>query len=279
MRLPRPTASTFWIALAWALCTWVVLRGWFDTGTAVVPLPMHGAWIASAGLEREVTQFRKTLVFGGAPRSAWIAVAADEGFELVVNGVSAGGVPVAHTSRPFQTGLTERGQRIGVPDPTIDLVFPYDYQWLGERSYLLPTFFDVGPLLRSGRNAVCVEVEARAPPARVLVDGEVVLWSGEHVSLASDESYRAKATPPEDGRHWTEALYDDLDWPPAVTVEAPSGELRTALDPSVFSEPFAGGWLHAPQAAERATWLESRWTLRDAADRGWLRILSDRPYV
>ena len=113
----------------------------------------------------------------------------------------------------------------------------------------------------------------------MLVDGEVVLWSGERVSLASDPSYRAKATPPEDGRHWTEAIYDDLDWPPAVTVDAPSGELRTALDPAVFSEPFAGGWVRAPQANERATWLESTWSLRGDAARGWLRILSDRPYV
>jgi hypothetical protein len=225
-----------------------------------------------------VTQFRKTFVLSAAARNAWIAVAADEGFEVVVNGASVGRSLIWRTTHPFQSGLSEHGQTVGVPDPTIDLNFPREYQWRGHRSYLIPTFFDLAPFLGRGENTLCIEVESRVS-ARLAVEGEVLLWSGERVRLDSDEGFKAAVRPPEDGRRWTEATYSDLGWPHAIRSEPPEGRLQRILDPDVFREPFAGEWLRAPQPFQGATWFETGWELDSTPRDAWVRVLADRPYV
>jgi len=55
-----------------------------------------------------------------------------------------------------------------------------------------------------GQNAICVEVETRAPPARLALEGEIVLWSGEVIPIESDRSFKAAPGPPPGNRSWTE---------------------------------------------------------------------------
>jgi 4-amino-4-deoxy-L-arabinose transferase-like glycosyltransferase len=239
-------------------------------------MSLHGQWIASQNRSSSVTEFRKHILLSGAVRTAWLAVAADEGFELIVNGNSVGNLPVWRTTHPFQTGLTELGQAVGAPDAVVNLNFPREFQWRGQENYRVPIFFDIGPLLLRGHNSICVVVESRKT-ARLAVDGEVRLWSGEAIRLDSDTSYKASVNPPPD-RTWTNAAYSDLDWPSAVLADTPRGSLLRTLDPGVFQEPFAGQWLRAAQPTDKAMWFQTTWALEETPREAWIRVLADRPY-
>jgi hypothetical protein len=223
------------------------------------------------------TQFRKSLVLSDSIRSAWLAVSADEGFEVVVNGSAVGQSLPWVTTQPYQAKLSEHGQLVGDPDPTINLNYPHEYQWHGQRGYLVPTFFDLAPYLRRGRNSVCIEVEARGSPT-LLAEGEILLWSGERIRIDTDASFKAAERPPENGRLWTEPTYSDLDWPSAAVAPPLPGTLRRILDPGVFIQPFAGEWLRTAQPFDSATWFETHWSLERGAREAWVRVLSDREY-
>jgi 4-amino-4-deoxy-L-arabinose transferase-like glycosyltransferase len=279
MRLAGSRPLLFWSAVALCLGTWAVLRGWFETGIRPAPIELRGMWIRSANPDRAVGEFRKDLVIGGAVRAAWVAISADEGFELVVNGRAAGHSIASRTTHPFQIGLSARGQQIGDVDPMIDLNFPREYQWRGHRSYLVPTFFDVAQYLQRGQNSLCVHVESREAPARLALDGEIVLWSGERVRIDSDTTFKASVEPPEDGQNWTEAAYSDLAWPPAVLAEAPAGRALRILDPAVYAQPFGGRWLGASLPFHDAIWFETTWRIDGSATGAWARVMSDRPFV
>jgi 4-amino-4-deoxy-L-arabinose transferase-like glycosyltransferase len=212
----------------------------------------------------------------GAIRRAWLAVSADEGFDLLVNGNAVGHMAVWRTTHPFQTGLTELGQAVRVQDAVLNLNYPREYQWRGQENYRVPIFFDIAPLLVRGHNSICLAVESRAE-ARLAIDGEVRLWSGEVIALDSDTSYKASVRPPADGT-WTNAAYSDLDWPSAVVADPPRGGLLRTLDPEAFRAPFEGVWLRASQPTDGAAWFETSWALEERPEEAWIRVLSDRTY-
>jgi 4-amino-4-deoxy-L-arabinose transferase-like glycosyltransferase len=265
-----------WLTFAFCLGTWVVFRGWYSTDPQPLPLSLCGQWISSASTQSSVTEFRKHILLSGATRTAWIAVSADEGFDLLVNGSAVGHLAVWRTTHPYQTGLTELGQAVSVPTAAMNLNYPREYQWRGQENYRVPIFFDLSPLLQRGHNSICVVVESRGR-ARLALEGEVRLWSGEVIRLDSDTSYKASVTPPPDGT-WTNATYSDLDWPSAVFADAPGGSLVRTLDPQVFAAPLEGQWLRAAQPTSQALWFETTWTLPGRPGEAWIRVLSDRSY-
>jgi hypothetical protein len=272
-----------WLIAAWtvvALCLGAcsVLRGWFSTDVSPVPFALRGQWISPASRDAGVAQFRKKVILAAAVRHAWVAVSADTGFEVIVNGASVGHSWVWHTTHPYQAGLSERGQLVRTPGAAIDLNFPREYQWRGERAHLVPTFFDITSFLQRGENSICVEVESSAAQAWMGLEGEIQLWSGDSVPLDSDTTFKAALQPPEDGRRWTEPTYSDLDWPSAVPAPAPPGALTRILEPGVFRTAFAAEWLRAPQPYGQPTWFETTWRLGDTPKEGWIRVLADRPY-
>jgi 4-amino-4-deoxy-L-arabinose transferase-like glycosyltransferase len=262
--------ASIWI-LAACLGTWATWQALAPRGVDPVRLEMHAPWLAS---EQQVAQFRKELMVPSHVKNAWIAVTAHEGYEVVVNGVSAGQSLLWRPTRDFQTGLSERGQRVLQSKPMLDLTFPREYQWEGHRSERLPAFFDIAPFLTVGKNALCVEVEVRSAPALFSLEGEIVLWSGEVIPLQSDESFRAAPTPPVD-RLWTQASSSDLDWPAATRAQAPDEPLLVTLDPAVYRKPFAGEWLRAARQGDGAVWFETTWSLPGAPRDAWLRVVTN----
>jgi hypothetical protein len=210
-------------------------------------------------------------------QNAWVVISAWQGFELNVNGRMIGRALLRRPTWPFQAGASARGQKLAQLEAALSLNFPREYQWAGSTGHQIPTFFDLGPYLSAGENAIAIEVEAREAPARMALEGEILLWSGERIRLSS-EDFTTQRRASESPRGWVEAGFDGLDWIRAPRADAPPARLRRVIDPAIFMTPFAGRWLREAVPSEGALWLETRWRLDRAPDDGWLRVLARGPF-
>jgi hypothetical protein len=277
-----PSRSALLRALLWitALCvsTAATHRAWSPGGLEASPLDLSFQWIASGNPDAAVTQFRKGFVLSSQVKSAWIAVAPVEGYELVVNEESAGHAFLERPTRPYQHAMSERGQTLDQAPPTLTF-YPREFQWETFGLHRQPIFHDIAPFLSLGKNAICLEVESRSKPAKVAFVGEIVLWSGERIPITSDSTFKAAPIPPEEPRLWLRSDFSDRDWPPARPVEPPGGTPVRTLDPDVFREPFQGHWLESPEATHDATWYETTWRLDRAPPDAWVRIATNQSFT
>ncbi len=257
----------------------VACRWWFPQPGRPVPWAMGGAWIAPATEARDVGYFRKTLDLPGEVSTAWIAVAACDGFEVTLNGAVIGNQTLWRPNRPFQFTSTERGQRVNDARPIPSVPYPREYQWHPQATYRVPVFIDASRQLQRGHNALCIRIDSRRTRPLLRVTGEVVLVSGERFSLASDASWKAVSLPREEaGVEWIAARFSDLQWPAAEQRRGPEGFFRT-LDPAVFSTPFAGRELTIDTRSHGASVaFETTWRLDDAPEEAWLRVAANRAY-
>jgi hypothetical protein len=269
--------AVLWI-VALCVCTAATHRAWSPTGPEVRPLDLAFQWIASGDPDATVTEFRKSILVPSQVKSAWVAVAPVEGYELVVNEVSAGRAFVERPTRPYQHEMSERGQQLDQAPPTLTF-YPREYQWESYALHRLPIFHDLTPFLSIGKNAICFAVESRSKPAKVAFVGEILLWSGERIPIVSDGTFKAATRPTEAARLWLRSDFSDRDWPPAKVVEPPGGTQVRTLDPSVFREPFAGRWLHPREASQDAAWYETTWHLDRAPVDAWVRILANQSFT
>ena len=267
-------------ALLSALSAYGLARWLMPYRATVAPLAMNGEWIAAPGSADYQTRFRKVVDLNGEPRNAWVAIAACDSFELTVNGTVAGQRFLWRPTRPFQNGLSEDGQKVNSAPPILALNFPREYQWEGHRNYQLPVFIDITPLLRAGRNSVCVEVESRSLPPRMIADGEIELRTGARVPLASDASW--KAAPAPDDRpagDWTQPEFSDLAWPAGERTNSPPGKLRRTFDPRMFHTPFDARWIRSASGdAGTPVSFDTTWHLDAAPSDAWIRLLTHRSY-
>ena len=162
----------------------------------------------------------------------------------------------------------------------MSLNFLREYQWTGHDSYRLPTFVDIRPELRPGKNVVCIKVESRRAPAKLDVTGEVLLWSGARIPLETDGTWQAEPMPLGLGnKHWTDPGYSDHDWRSAVSASAPHGSVWHQFNTAIYSRPFLSKWLRHPDAnAQDSVWLRKTWTISHQPDDAWLRVVANRHY-
>lgn len=245
-----------------------------------IPTPMSSPWIKAAGEPAYASYFRHTFTLDGTPRRAWLRVAARDAFEISINNDVVGRSFLWRPTRPFQTGLSEKGQAISASPPLLTLNYPREYQWRGHREYRLPVYFDITPYLRQGSNLIAIKVESRTAPAVLSFEGSALLWSGEAVAIKSSEQTMAEIVPPARGQLlWDHINYSDIEWHRAKPAEAPSGSILTLFDPSLFSTPFDGNWLRASATSSDDRVIFSRtWALDKDPKHGWIRILSNRAY-
>src|SRR5690242_17658230 len=69
-------------------------------------------WITTNATHQATGCFRLDLPITGKIANAWIVVAANGGFEVLANGSSCARFFVMRSPRPFQSGLSELGQRL-----------------------------------------------------------------------------------------------------------------------------------------------------------------------
>ena len=260
----QPVFALVATTLAFAVVTGYVLQRYSAaTRSQIRPFEMPGRWLAAPGSPAHSGFFRKQVQLSGTVRHAWVVISARDAFELTVNGNPVGRHYLWRPTRPFQNGLSAKGQRVTSPTAALALNFPREYQWDGHDHWRLPIFLDIAAELRPGDNVVCVEVESRSAPASFCLGGQIQLRSGETISLDSDGTWRAEPVPPGVARYdWTHPDYEAHSWRNAPTVHAPKGATYTAAPPRVFSIPFAAQWLRHPTASPGdAVWFETTWTL------------------
>ena len=273
-------------ALAIALLVFVGVMGYAlaryraTDGHTLRKTVLNSPWIRAAGDPSHAAYFRKNIDLPGPVRHAWIKIAASDAFEVNVNRNPLGRQYLWRPTRPFQSGTSEKGQVLLWQDPAMALNFPREYQWDGHDNWRLPMYIELTSALQPGRNVLAIEAESRLAPARVSVEGEIQLWSGEVIPLRSDETWLGEpSTPGPQWLDWTESNYWDKEWRRAVVCDGPTDwGLRSVPEP-VYTEPFAGEWMRHPAAAnDAAVTYSTQWQLNRPVDEAWLRLLCNRGY-
>jgi len=249
-----------------------------EQGT-VRPLAMRGEWIEAVGdIPAYSASFRRNFFLPGEVKHAWIAVAACDAFEVLVNGNPVGRHYLWRPTRPFQTGLSEKGQRF-TPPPAMAMNFPREYQWADTGTARIPVFIDLTRHLRPGKNTICLELESRRAPAMVRLDGAITLHTGEILPIKSDISWRGEIVPPGLSKlHWTKPAYDDKKWRHAKLATPPVKNQWSTFAPEVFTTPFVGHWLrHGEANSQQAVYFGQTWQLAERPSKAWLRLVVNRP--
>ncbi len=258
----------------YAVCRWQV-----PYANLVRPLEMRGKWIRAAGPPGYAGYFRRRLDLPGPIKHAWMSIAARDAFDVAVNGERSGYHQIWRQSNQFQHFVSQSGQILNKLVPVLELSYPREFQWSGDRNDLLPTFIDLTPQLLPGPNAITLEIESSRVPAMVRVEGEVELWSGERIRLDSDERWRAEPVPPSrTPLAWNDIHYPDRDWREAIRLPADEDEaFYRTFDTRLFTTAFDGHWLRHPEAsAGDAVWFEADWDLDEQPEEAWIRVAVDR---
>ena len=282
-RAGRPAVLLGLLVLVLGIVSGLALGHWrYSPGPFLRPMKMAGRWLRAPGEPCYSGVFRRRVAISGPVKHGWVAIAARDGFEVCVNGNPVGRLLAWRPTRPFQLGLSEAGQSFNPPQPAMALNFPREYQWTAHRNDWLPTYLDITPHLRPGRNVITVDIESRVAPAMFRLDGEILLWSGERIRLDSDTAWRGEPVPPFDVRHdWTEPACPDLVWRAAIDCATDGLSLPDrhyhAFDERVLTTPFTGSWIRSDVAgADDAVWFESEWELPGQPDDAWLRLAVNR---
>ena len=238
----------------------------------------QNTWIRNQKSEF-VSYFRKTVVFNKKVDRAWIAVRARDGFELLVNGNTAGRFFYWRATRPFQNGLNASGQRLVHSAPALSLNYPREYQWTGHENHLHPIYYDLTPHLQPGKNVIAFKVESRGAKTALSTKGEVILSTGEIKTIDSDSSWKSTVLPRKvKNLHWSAVNYPDGNWKNAKEVLGSRMVFRQ-FNPEVFKHPFQAKKLNASSEAETdGFWFESEWSLESIPADAWLRVFSNRLY-
>jgi hypothetical protein len=141
-------------------------------------------WAASVG-EKQATAARKAFSLDSSPKRATLYVTGDNYFTATLNGKALGGT---------------------TPQPG-------GYEWSTTHRY------EVGPLLRTGKNVLAIEGRNDGGAAGIVA--ALVLGSGKNPrEIVTDSGWKVSDAPP---AGWESPDFDDSAWPSA-TVEAPLGE-------------------------------------------------------
>jgi 4-amino-4-deoxy-L-arabinose transferase-like glycosyltransferase len=240
---------------------------------------MKGKWIRAAGPIGYSGYFRRRVDLPGPIKHAWIAIVARDSFDIAVNGDHVGFHYIWRQSNQFQKFASEAGQVLNKLIPALELSYPREFQWSGDRNDLLPTFIDLTPRLVPGPNAITVELESSRAPAMVRIEGEVELWSGERVRLDTDRGWRAEPVPPpRSPLAWNDVHYPDRDWHDAIELPADLDDtFYRTFDTRLITTPFEAHWLRHPEASSGdALWFEAEWNLDDRPDEAWVRLAVNR---
>ena len=280
-RIRRQAALFLSLAATLALLMGYTLqRATFADRPAARSLAPAGKWIRTPGDLDYQGYFRKTVFLNSYPKQAWLRVAAEDSFEVIVNGNSINELPLWRPTRQFQTGLTESGQRVIKSTPLLSLNYPREYQWGSYRTYEIPVFMDLTPYLKPGPNSICISVATRKLPARLNATGAILTFAGESLPIDTDNTWKCSATASYgDAPDWTREHFDDQPWASALETAAPPGDSICLLDPAMYQRPFVPLRMRAPMAGPQSdVWFETDWNLASAPRDAWLRLLSNRPY-
>ena len=157
--------------------------------------PSDAFWITTSSREQSTGSFRFDFSFSANVVNAWVALATNGGYELLVNGQSCSQFFLWRRTRPFQTSLSEEGQKLNPSSAAMGVNYPREYQWKDHDNAELPIWNDLTTHLQPGHNVICVEVENNGTTPAMILSGEVELDTGEKIPLRSDSAWLAEPVP------------------------------------------------------------------------------------
>ncbi|MEM9411033.1 MAG: glycosyltransferase family 39 protein, partial [Planctomycetota bacterium] len=242
--------------------------------------PEETQWIAPQGEAQSAAVFR--LDFQLPPKKVargWVCIAADNGFEVIMNSNPVGRWSLYRATRPFQSGHSEYGQRLRFQPTAIGLNFPREYQWDDHKNYQLPTLLDVTRYLKSGfKNSLSVTAEARHPNPAFALHGEIVFEDGTKMQLNSNTAWKGSYVPfGSNAREWTFPHFPIDHWPQARKIRRPIGNLFRVPPEGIYETPFNRKWRLAPSKGEAI--FRTTLNVEEEFDSAWIRILSGGPYL
>lgn len=247
--------------------------------------PSDARWIRVRDDTQRTGCFQNKFFLPGEVRHAWLCIASEGGFEVIINGNPVGALSYWRATRPFQNGLTEAGQRSVTSSPAVAYNFPREYQWTGHQNHRSPIYFDIRPFLDPGQNTLCVETEGRWTGVAFCLTGEIELEDGTRFPLRSNEAWKGEPVPKGLGQRQWVTKYANLDhWEHAIAGRRFSGSPITFVPEGTFESPFAGQWMIA-EALEREEGSPAgqdflyRWDLQENPAQAFVRIASRAPYM
>jgi hypothetical protein len=175
--------------------------------------PSGASWITTRETQQSTGCFRLDFSCSGKVVNAWITLATNGGFEVLANGDACSQFFFWRRTRPFQTSLSEEGQKLDPAHAAMAANFPREYQWKDHDNAELPIWVDLTSYLHPGRNALCIEVENNGTVPAMILSGEVQLDTGEKIPIRSGAQWVAEPVPkrlPQNS--WSRASTPVADW-------------------------------------------------------------------
>ena len=281
----RRFAPACWVGLAVAVACLLGGEWWrpSDPPLRKIDWPADAQWIRTADELQATGCFRQDFTLREDVDHAWVRIAAQGGFELIINGNPVGAWTYWRPTRPFQNGLSAAGQRLTSSDPAMALNFPREYQWTGHANERTPIYFDIRPYLQKGKNAICVETECRKAQPAFILTGNIHLAGGETVRLNSNAAWSAEPVPVQCTQaEWVRPEIRLAGWRMAEPwLRGPRAGSGIVPD-GAFEKPFTGKWVGlTPLDNDRSGFedLVLRWDQKEVPGEALLRIASAAPYA
>ncbi|MFK7734383.1 MAG: glycosyltransferase family 39 protein [Pirellulaceae bacterium] len=285
--LRKTWKSILGVSIALAICAYFVTQT--VSQTVLQPhreifsyrFPETAQWITPRGDRMAGANFRLDFRLPPAKIArAWIAVAADNGFEVTVNANPAGRWALYRATREFQNGHSEFGQRLRYEPGALRLNYPREYQWGDNKNWQMPMFLDITRYLQAGtRNTLALSAQARHSNPQIILTGEILLENGQRIPINTHAGWKACFVPPgASDREWAEVAYSAVDWPQAMQGPGHDESMWRVPPYGIFESPFKRSWHVASEGGNAV--FETTWNVGDDNyDAAWLRVLSLGPYL
>jgi len=215
-------------------------------------------WMQSPA-DESVVCFRKTFDVSGHVRNGYLLVAADNSYNLLVNGQLVYG--------RFRTVNSYRLDR---------LHSTYNMVGYGRR-YSIAQTFDIQPLLRPGRNVISIIAQSDSERPALLVEGAVM--AGTTTRILSGPSWKSSPNSMTNWQdYWPSKEPIDTQWPQAE-VGPSRGTPFVDGDVSSLHAPPVGTFIQSPvqtNTGQMTYRYRFRWDERDGS--GWVRLITHVPF-
>lgn len=241
--------------------------------------PDSAWWILPQGQPQAGACYRMDFEIEAATVThGWVAICADSGFELLINGSPVGKWDLYRATRPFGSGLTEYGQKTYLEPTALGLNFPREYQWDDHANRKFPVFFDVTKYLRGGgHNSISVTTQARHARPAFILTGDLTLSNGKQIPLRSHSGWKATFSPQTLTRQeWVNSTISVEHWQDAKMINPVETRFYRVPAEGCFEQKFSGAWLPVRNGSDQFT---CQWDIDKVEGEEWLRIISTEPYI
>lgn len=288
-----PVSIVVLFALFWG---YFLFRGAVYRTTTFYPAFSQGSWIKYPSNSAAKTFFRKTFHVSDIPKNVWLKIAADNDYEIFLNGTLLGYDRNSGTnSSIFQSLHSQRGQRLST-----DTYFPTanypEVQWSGSKDWKLAEMYDLTKFVRPGRNTLAIMAQSEKAFARILVEAGINYFDGSTQLFSSDATWKASAVGEiiREGRRqafvsatdvfqpreeqedfWFHHDFDDLNWPQAQVLKRAKDNIRLSFDPLMFTSPLEERWA---SAAGEDIYMRKEVFLSSPVKSAWVRMATPQRY-